>query len=80
MTTADIHRRGNLIVAAAMRGDVDTVHVLVHTVPAEQLPVVCETVIVACAELLQLFVPQHALDDGARSAQQAAHDIATERN
>ncbi|MEV7032725.1 hypothetical protein AB0N99_21230 [Streptomyces sp. NPDC093272] len=76
---AELERRSALVVAAALRGDEDTVHVLVATLPPDQLARVCEGVIQGLAGLIQQFVPGAAIARGVAEAQRLAQQAATER-
>lgn len=79
MTTEAQHMRtAALLVAAALRDDETSVRLLLHTLPARQIKATCEGAVLAMAGLLREFLPPDAIARAIASAQDVAHQAATE--
>ncbi|MEE1819331.1 hypothetical protein PUR59_30495 [Streptomyces sp. SP18ES09] len=75
---AQFIRSAALITSAALRDDDTTVHLLLHTLPPEEIAATAEGAILAMAELLRDAVTPQAIQNAIREAQSLAHEAAIE--
>jgi hypothetical protein len=73
-------RTAALIVAAALRDDETSVRLLLHTLPPKHIKATCEGAVLAMAGLLAEFLPPDAIQRAITSAQEVAHQAATEES
>ncbi|MBT2488795.1 hypothetical protein J7E96_09720 [Streptomyces sp. ISL-96] len=76
--TAQFLRTAALVTSAALRDDDQAVHLLLHTLPPEQIAATAEGSILAMAELLRSAVTPAAMQAAIREAQALAHEAAIE--
>ncbi|AWT42816.1 MULTISPECIES: hypothetical protein [Streptomyces] len=73
-------RTASLATAAALRGDEQSLRLLLQTLPPERVLATCEGAILAMAYLLRDFLPPDAIQHAISEAQSIAHTAATEGN